>query len=97
MSDLISRAAVIEVLEECHLDKQLFEKEVYDKINAIPTAYNVDKVMEELEENQTIVFRLGCIKSPIQSIDYERAIDIVKRGGVSIDARADQGSSQDDA
>ena len=36
------------------------------------------KIIEELEENQTIVFNLGCGK-PKQSIDLERAIEIVKQ------------------
>ena len=36
------------------------------------------KIIEELEENQTIVFNLGGGK-PKQSIDLERAIEIVKR------------------
>lgn len=49
MSDLIRRSDVIKVLEECHLDKQLFEKDVFEKINAIPTAYDVSKVVAELE------------------------------------------------
>ena len=36
------------------------------------------KIIEELEENQTIVFNLGGGK-PKQSIDLERAIEIVKK------------------
>ena len=36
------------------------------------------KIIEELEENQTIVFNLGGGK-PKQSIDLERAIEIVKQ------------------
>ncbi len=55
--------------------------QIIDRINEQPTAYDVEKVMEELEENQKIVFRFDGRK-PIQSIDYEDAIDIVKRGGV---------------
>ena len=35
------------------------------------------KIIEELEENQTIVFNL-CGGKPKQSIDLERAIEIVK-------------------
>ena len=33
--DLISRSAVIKVLEECNLDRQLFEKDVFDKVEVI--------------------------------------------------------------
>ena len=36
------------------------------------------KIIEELEENQTIVFNLGGGK-PKQSIDLEKAIEIVKQ------------------
>ena len=36
------------------------------------------KIIEELEENQTIVFNL-CGGKPKQSIDLERAIEIVKQ------------------
>lgn len=36
------------------------------------------KIIEKLEENQTIVFNLGGEK-PKQSIDLERAIEIVKQ------------------
>ena len=42
MGDLISRSDVIKALEECNLDKSLFEKDVFEKINAIPTACDVD-------------------------------------------------------
>ena len=37
-----------------------------------------EKIIEELEENQTIVFNLGGGK-PKQSIDLERAVEIVKQ------------------
>ena len=46
MSDLISRSAVIKILEECHLDKQLFEKDVFDKIEAIPVV-QIDIVIDD--------------------------------------------------
>lgn len=49
MSDLISRSAVIQVLKECHLDEKLFEKDVFDNINAIPTSYDVEKSIDEIE------------------------------------------------
>ena len=45
MGDLIRKSAVIEVLKECNLDEQLFEKDVFDKINdidaieAVPVAH----------------------------------------------------------
>ena len=72
MSDLIRRSAVIKALEECNLDKNLFEKDVFEKINAIPTAYDVDKVVSELQEIQNRYCFMG----------YQMAIDVVKRGGI---------------
>ena len=50
MSDLISRSDVIKVLEECHLDEKLFEKDVFDKVKAIPTAYDISKVVAEVKK-----------------------------------------------
>lgn len=51
--ELISRRDVIKVLEECHLDKSLFEKDVFEKINSIPT-YNNSWILvsEKLPEEQ---------------------------------------------
>jgi RNA-splicing ligase RtcB len=46
--------------------------EILEMIDEQPTAYNVDKVVEELEDIDKKVFRM----SP------KDAIDIVKRGGV---------------
>lgn len=48
MNDLIKRSEVLKVLEECNLDKRLFEKDVFDRINAIPIAYDIDNVVAEL-------------------------------------------------
>lgn len=49
--DLISRSAVIKVLEECNLDKQLFEKDVFEKINSILTIEAVP-VVHGYNDNQ---------------------------------------------
>lgn len=50
MSDLISRSDVIQILKECNLDDTLFEKDVFDKIRNLPTAYDVDKVVATMDE-----------------------------------------------
>ncbi len=50
MSDLISRSDVIQILKECNLDETLFEKDVFDKIRNLPTAYDVDKVVATMDE-----------------------------------------------
>lgn len=81
MSDLISRSDVIKVLEECHLDEKLFEKDVFDKVKAIPTAYDIEKVVAELESLSNAEADYYYATSN-DVIDRENAIDIVKRGGV---------------
>ena len=48
MSDLISRSDVVQILKECNLDETLFEKDVFDKINNLQTAYDVDNVIKML-------------------------------------------------
>lgn len=48
------------------------EKEVFDWLR------------EQLEENQTIVFNLGG-KRPIQSIDYEKVIELVNEAEKKLD------------
>lgn len=56
----------------------------------LPTAYDVDKVVEELEKKRIEVQKMknDCIAlsdmeaCDIESITYDRAIDIVKRGGI---------------
>ena len=50
------------------------------------------KIIEELEENQTIVFNLGGGK-PKQSIDLERAIEIVKQAAEKIGTDTNVGSN----
>ena len=50
------------------------------------------KIIEELEENQTIVFNLGGGK-PKQSIDLERAIEIVKKEAEKLGTDTNVGSN----
>ena len=77
MSDLISRNKMIEDIHS-HInnivDKDV--KEVYesfiDFINRQPVAYDVERVVEELQEGE---YDAGLIVT-------KEAIDIVKRGGV---------------
>ena len=57
------------------------------------TAYDIDKVVEELEQKKEEVQRMRntCVAlsdlevCDIENVTYERAIEIVKRGGVSDD------------
>ena len=77
MSDLISRSAVIKALEECNLDKQLFEKDVFEKINAIPIAYDVEKVVAELEEMANHYHKC-CL------VDYNEGAEVGVRESMAI-------------
>lgn len=81
MSDLISRSEVIKALEECNLDKQLFEKDVFEKIYEIQTAYDIDKVVEELEK-ATQYIKIDGKPTSVKAIHPAQAIEIIKQGGV---------------
>ena len=89
MSDLISRSDAIQILKECNLDETLFEKDVFDKINNLPTAYSVDKVVEELEENASRYTKKYVTPygnngyKDTKAISIHKAIKIVKQDGVS--------------
>ena len=77
MGDLISRNKMIEDINN-HINEVVDKdvKEVYesfiDFINQQPTAYDVERVVAELEEGE---YDAGLIVT-------KEAIDIVKRGGV---------------
>lgn len=78
MSDLISREKVIDVLKETGIiqDNDLGHL-VVDEINRIPTAYDVEAVVEKLDK--------ACFSAsddyPGYVIDVEYAVDIVEAGG----------------
>ena len=77
MNDLISRSALLESLIHCDaLGRKSFEA-VIKHINEQPTVYDLDKVVERLEEKA-----LGGIHG-CQWIPLESAIDIVRGGGVN--------------
>lgn len=81
MDDLIKRS---DVIEEIHKliggDLGIEEVELLDKIiESIPTAYNVDKVVEEIRRNS---FNSGY-KPPITKISTNKAIELIKAGGVN--------------
>ena len=95
MSDLISRSELINALK-VHFDSCFREDgellysdhictsdDVVDLINLVenqPTAYNVDKVVEELELHS---FELGTDTLPVHYVRLNEAIEIVKQGGIS--------------
>ena len=96
MSDLISRSkviAVLEQLEEHSLSGKMDISNVIYLLENQPTAYNIGKVVEELEQKKEEVQRMRntCVAlsdlevCDIENVTYKRAIEIVKQGGVSDD------------
>lgn len=91
MSDLISRQAVLEVLEsvfnryrmawnpEKQEDYGGFASAVPNAIKSIPTAYDVDKVVEQLEENAYEHYSREY--GMCTAVDLESTIEIVQKGG----------------
>ena len=87
MSDLISRSELIEEIQSLSIilnGKQIFSDDAKDTVLRIikeqPTAYSVDKVVEELELHS---FELGTDTLPVHYIRLNEAVEIVKQGGVS--------------
>ena len=98
MSDLISKNALVKELEKfCGNQKYLIPTQVWDIVNNQPTAFDTEKVVEQLEEKTD--FLKDCTKYGNEDAEqqeksystmmmYEIAdlvedlIDIVKKGGV---------------
>ena len=59
-----------------------FGIDVFKEIKKMPTAYDIDKVVEELELHS---FELGTDTLPVHYVRLNDAIEIVKQGGVSND------------
>lgn len=95
MNDLISRKKVIDILEKekslrCGYDSDITIFSIEKGIRELPTAYSVDKVVEELEKLADKNYKAYCIA--FNSDDraeydaYTNAIEIVKQGDVTDDA-----------
>lgn len=87
MGDLISRKAVMELIESKCVDGVIGTEEealigaygLITNITDLPTAYDVEKVVERLEEQMN-----NCGKGAFDKcirIGYEQSIEIVKGGG----------------
>ena len=96
MSDLISRQAVIDIVQK---EKQFVDGEAYhilrqieEAVYDLPTAYDLDKVVKRLD-NQREGYRIREIEMlrkgyeddskpyRLNQLCFTKAIDIVKRGG----------------
>ena len=91
MSDLISRSKVISVLEQLEEHSLTGKMDISNAIyllNNQPTAYDIDKVVDELEK---IRAKETCNKEKCDTKEICRicvvddAIEIVKQGGVADD------------
>ena len=86
MSDLISRSELIKHFEAIQQQENVVGLEfiaMIDEIKEQPTAYDVDKVVEELELHS---FELGTDSLPVHYVRLNEAIEIVKQGSASDDA-----------
>ena len=96
MSDFVRKSDVLDLLYgifnkyRMSTDKtnsicNSFGNEVFEEIRNMPTAYSVDKVVEELEkESYAIMLDGSLVASKEVVIDAKRAIEIVKAGGKEV-------------
>ena len=94
MSDLISRSELIKCLKEHMLTAKDFREIIVNIIPTIknqPTAYDVVKVVAELNELDVTAIRryeggtFGNYEGTDYYIEKSKAIEIVKQGGISDD------------
>lgn len=76
---LIEAGTLLERIKEEPTDG-MYTQEIIDIIDAQPTAYDVDKVVEQLENEIELVSKDYYMHG--RYIKKNRAIDIVKAGGV---------------
>lgn len=96
MSDLISRSEVNDVIDELEVYTSgrpntmkvevsvLQLQRFINKLKNIPTAYNVDKVVEQLKERSMLprpIEERSMLSRHIGMVPLKEAIEIVKRGG----------------
>ena len=92
MSDLISRKKVIDILEKekslrCSYEADIAIFSIEKGIKELPTAYDIDKVVEGLEKSSKWVNETNeyCDDDGNDYIPLSKAIEIVNQGGVSDD------------
>ena len=84
MSDLINREDVIKCLQE---NGWLDDTNIDELIETIPTAYDMDKIVEELKTMSQLITIKDMFKvhENVKMVATDIAIEIVKQGGVSDD------------
>ena len=92
MSDLISRSDVLE-LQRYSFGVSMLNSEEYIKVSDVDnilTAYDIDRVVEELEENASRYTKKYVTPygnngyRDTKAISIHKAIEIVKQGGTSV-------------
>ena len=84
MSDLISRSELISRIESEYREygEDYDAEQILGDIEDMPTAYDIDKVVEELKLHS---FEFGTDSIPAHYLRFNEAIEIVNQGGVSND------------
>ena len=87
MSDLISRAEVMNIIQEelslrCGHEADIALFSVKKKVSELPTAFDTERVVEQLEEKQYAYIHDNGDYEEGKYYAFEEAIDIVKKGGV---------------
>lgn len=83
-NDLISRSAVIELIENCHVMEDAYC--LIDYINQLPIAYDMDRVLKQLEKHEKEISSrkerdiLNTIAKANAKATVEKDIEIVKSG-----------------
>lgn len=86
--DLISRKAVLNILTEARVKDSIlcspaFVEMLTQRIKKIPTAFDKEKVIEELNSERNLMYREdGTLMGARTQISIDRAVDIVEKGGI---------------
>lgn len=86
--DLISRKVVLNILTEARVKDSIlcspaFVEMLTQRIKKIPTAFDKEKVIEELNSERNLMYREdGTLMSARTQISIDRAVDIVEKGGI---------------
>ena len=83
MSRLIDADELIKYIKIWEIGKSISsdQKEFIDCVNKQPTAFDVDKVVQQLEKRSTLAKPVGWTKS-YEIVILNDAVEIVKGGGV---------------
>lgn len=93
MSDLISRSELLKEIEKYKFgaisndaEREYIKKTILDFIICQPITYDIGKVVEELKTDSSVKL-YGSGNSDNYLIPVNRAIEIVKHGGVGKDVK----------